>query len=156
MQHTSNTITTYLEKLVLHRYTQQNLEAKIKNDFKLQDFYINKNDAETLEENDDSFIFTVELNELLVDVTMFYIYTNQTDTFIVTEVAYEFEVENIKVYAQNCMPDLIKQIYKWNSEGRESVEVSITDLLLMSNHIEDLELEIYGEEFDTINNSQQT
>jgi len=156
MQHTSNTITTYLEKLVLHRYTQQNLEAKIKNDFKLQDFYINKNDAETLEENDDSFIFTVELNELLVDVTMFYIYTNQTDTFIVTEVAYEFEVENIKVYAQNCMPDLIKQIYKWNSEGRESVEVSITDLLLMANHIEDLELEMYGEEFDTINNSQQT
>jgi hypothetical protein len=64
--------------------------------------------------------------------------------------------ENIKVYANDCMPDLIKQIYKWSEEGRESVEVSITDLLLMANHIEDLELEVYGEEFEAINNSQQT
>jgi len=52
--------------------------------------------------------------------------------------------EKIKVYAQDCMPDLLKQIYKWNEEGRESVEVSIIDLLLMANHIEDLELEVYG------------
>ena len=52
--------------------------------------------------------------------------------------------ETIKIYAQDCMPDLLKQIYKWNEEGRESVEVSIIDLLLMANHIEDLELEVYG------------
>jgi len=52
--------------------------------------------------------------------------------------------EKIKVYAENCMPDLIKQIYKWSEDGRESVEVSIIDLLLMANHIEDLELEVYG------------
>ena len=53
-------------------------------------------------------------------------------------------MNKIKVYANDCMPDLIKQIYKWNEENRESVEVSITDLLLMANHIEDLELEVYG------------
>ena len=53
-------------------------------------------------------------------------------------------MNEIKVYAQNCMPDLIKQIYKWSTENRESVEVAITDLLLMANHIEDLELEVYG------------
>ena len=52
--------------------------------------------------------------------------------------------EKIKVYANDCMPDLITQIYKWNKEGRVSVEVSITDLLLMANHIEDLELEVYS------------
>ena len=52
--------------------------------------------------------------------------------------------EKIKVYAQDCMSDLIKQVYKWSEEGRESVKVSITDLLLMANHIEDLELEMYG------------
>jgi len=54
-------------------------------------------------------------------------------------------MNEIKVYAKDCMPDLIKQIYKWNEENRESVEVSITDLLLMANHIEDLELEVYGD-----------
>jgi len=64
--------------------------------------------------------------------------------------------EKIKVYAKDCMPDLIKQIYVWNKEGKESVEVSITDLLLMANHIEDLEFEVYGEEFDAINHSPHT
>jgi hypothetical protein len=57
--------------------------------------------------------------------------------------------ENIKVYASDCMPDLIKQIYKWSKEGYKSVEVSITDLVLMANHIEDLEMEVYG----TVKNS---
>jgi len=51
--------------------------------------------------------------------------------------------ENIKVYAENCMPDLIKQIYKWSKEGRDSVEISITDLVLMANHIEDLQMELF-------------
>jgi len=41
------------------------------------------------------------------------------------------------------MPDLIKQIYIWSNEGHESVEVSIIDLLLMANHIADLELELF-------------
>ena len=53
-------------------------------------------------------------------------------------------MNEIKIYAEDCMPDLIKQIYKWSEDGREIVEVSITDLLLMANHIEDLELEIFG------------
>lgn len=52
--------------------------------------------------------------------------------------------EKIKVYAEDCMADLIKQIYKWRKEGRESVEVSMTDLVLLANHIEDLELAVYG------------
>ena len=50
-----------------------------------------------------------------------------------------------KVYAEDCMQDLIEQIYKWSAEGKESVDVSMTDLVLMANHIEDLELEVYGE-----------
>jgi len=62
--------------------------------------------------------------------------------------------KNIKVYAENCMPDLIKQIYKWSSNGLESVEVSMTDLLLMANHIEDLELEVYGT-FETKNTEDE-
>lgn len=56
--------------------------------------------------------------------------------------------EEIKVYASDCMDDLIKQIYKWAHEDRESVEVSITDLILMANHIEDLEEEVYGEDME--------
>jgi len=51
--------------------------------------------------------------------------------------------EKIKVFVEDCMPDLIKQIYKWSKEGHESVEVSITDLVLMANHIEDLEDELF-------------
>ena len=43
------------------------------------------------------------------------------------------------------MQDLIVQIYKWSVEDKESVDVSMTDLVLMANHIEDLELEVYGE-----------
>jgi len=53
------------------------------------------------------------------------------------------ENETITIYAENCMADLIKQIYQWSAEDRESVEVSITDLVLIANHIEDLELEMY-------------
>ncbi len=55
------------------------------------------------------------------------------------------ENEIIKVYAADCMQDLIVQIYKWSAEGKESVDVSMTDLVLMAKHIEDLELEVYGE-----------
>ena len=61
----------------------------------------------------------------------------------------EFEAKKIKVYAENCMPDLITQIYKWNEEGNESIKISITDLLLMANHIKDLELEVYGKDLNT-------
>ena len=63
--------------------------------------------------------------------------------------------ENIKVYAENFMLNLIKQNYKQSKEARGSAEVSITDLVLLANHIEDLELEVYRENFD-VNNSQET
>jgi len=62
--------------------------------------------------------------------------------------------EKIKVYGEDCMADLIKKIYKWSSNGLESVEVSMTDLLLMANHIEDLELEVYGT-FETKNTEDE-
>ena len=51
--------------------------------------------------------------------------------------------DEIKVYAEDCLDDLIVQIYKWSAEGLESVEVSITDLLLLANHVEDLEMELF-------------
>ncbi|QSZ41220.1 hypothetical protein GJV85_03525 [Sulfurimonas aquatica] len=56
--------------------------------------------------------------------------------------------ENKKVYAKDSINDLIFQIYKWSKKGLASVEVSITDLVLMANHIEDLELEVYGSGID--------
>ena len=62
--------------------------------------------------------------------------------------------KNIKVYACDSMLDLISQIYKWSKEGRESVEVSMSDLVLMANHIEDLELEVYGT-FETKNTEDE-
>ena len=42
------------------------------------------------------------------------------------------------------MADLATQIYKWSETEFQSVEVSIRDLVMMINHIEDLELEVYG------------
>lgn len=50
--------------------------------------------------------------------------------------------DEIKVYAADCLNNLIIQIYKWSGEGLESVEVSITDLILHANHVEDLEMEL--------------
>lgn len=89
--HTKKSITTYLEKLVLHRFSKKQLHQKMKNDFLLQDLIIFKNYCDTLEENDDSFIFTLQVQDLQVDVTLFYIFTNKKDTFLVTEVAYDFQ-----------------------------------------------------------------
>ena len=85
-------IIKYLENLVLSRFTIKEFETKIKSDFNLTEFSISKNDIEALNDTDDSFIFSIELKQLLIDVTMYYIYTNKKDTFLVTEVSYEFEV----------------------------------------------------------------
>jgi len=56
----------------------------------------------------------------------------------------------VKVYAEDCLDDLIKQIYKWRLEGLVSVEISTTDLVLLANHIEDLELELFGDTTDGV------
>ena len=52
--------------------------------------------------------------------------------------------EKIKCIAENSLEDLSTQIYQWRREGLESVEISLQDLILLVNHIEDLELEIFG------------
>ena len=52
--------------------------------------------------------------------------------------------ENIKCIVENSLDDLSKQIYKWASEDLHSVEISVQDLVLMINYIEDLELELFG------------
>jgi len=52
--------------------------------------------------------------------------------------------EKIKCIAEDSMDDLAKQVYKWASEDIYSVEISVQDLMLMINHIEDLEFELFS------------
>jgi len=52
--------------------------------------------------------------------------------------------EKIKCIAENSLDDLAKQIYKWANEDLYSVEISVQDLVLLINHIEDVELELFG------------
>ena len=52
--------------------------------------------------------------------------------------------EKIKCIAEHSLEDLSTQIYQWRREGLQSVEISLQDLVLLVNHIEDLELEIFG------------
>ena len=58
--------------------------------------------------------------------------------------------ENIKVYAENSLMDLFRVIDGWNKDKLEKVTISLEDLTLMKNHIEDLEQEVYGT-FETEN-----
>ena len=51
---------------------------------------------------------------------------------------------SIKVYAEDSLLDLFSIINKWNNKHVKSVQISLTDLTLMMNHIEDLELELFG------------
>ena len=53
-------------------------------------------------------------------------------------------IEEVKVYAEDSLFDLFDVIDDWNEERLDSVVVSLTDLTLMKNHIEDLELELFG------------
>ena len=90
MQHTPKNIIIYLERLVLFRFTTLEFQEKIKSDFDLESFIIVEDDNEKLQDCDDSFIFSLRLKELSVDVTMYYISTNKKDTFIITELSYCF------------------------------------------------------------------
>ena len=65
------------------------------------------------------------------------------------------ENNTIKVIAEDCLEDLSKQIYKWTKEDLKSVEISITDLVLMINHIEDLELEVANNELEANSKSSK-
>ena len=50
----------------------------------------------------------------------------------------------MKVYAEDSLLDLFSVIHQWNTQRLRSVEISVEDLTLMMNHIEDLELELFG------------
>ena len=51
---------------------------------------------------------------------------------------------SIKVYAEDSLLDLFTMIQHWNKQKHEETLISLQDLTLMMNHIEDLELELYG------------
>ena len=48
----------------------------------------------------------------------------------------------MQIYAEDSLLDLFEMINKWNKEKQDSVQISLTDLTLMMNHIEDLEMEV--------------
>ena len=50
----------------------------------------------------------------------------------------------IEVYAKDSLENLFEVIDRWNKESVQSVTISLEDLTLMKNHIEDLELEVDG------------
>ena len=51
---------------------------------------------------------------------------------------------SVKVYAEDSLLDLFAVIDTWNKARVESINISLVDLTLMKNHIEDLELELFG------------
>ena len=53
-------------------------------------------------------------------------------------------MSTIEVHAKDSLENLFTIINRWNKEKVQSVVISLEDLTLMKNHIEDLELEVYG------------
>jgi len=53
-------------------------------------------------------------------------------------------MKKVKAYAEDSLMNLFDVIDRWNDEHVQSVCISLTDLTLMKNHIEDLELEEYA------------
>jgi len=51
---------------------------------------------------------------------------------------------SVTVYAADSLLDLFAVIDTWNKCKVESINMSLEDLTLMKNHIEDLELELLG------------
>ena len=52
--------------------------------------------------------------------------------------------EEIKFYAEESLLDLFTMIDQWKGEKLQSVLVSLRDINIMKEHIEDLEMELYG------------
>jgi len=52
---------------------------------------------------------------------------------------------SVIVYADCSIFDLFDVIDEWNNCKIETTVISLRDLTLMKNHIEDLELEVYGD-----------
>lgn len=57
---------------------------------------------------------------------------------------------SIIVYAEDSLLNLFEMINQWNKNKEVSVDISLTDLTLMKNHIEDLELELYGSDSEGV------
>ena len=55
---------------------------------------------------------------------------------------------SVIVYADCSMFDLFDVIDEWNKAKIETTIIQLRDLTLMKNHIEDLELEVYGDYSD--------
>jgi len=53
-------------------------------------------------------------------------------------------MEEIVFYAEDSLLDLFVIIDKWRNEKLQSVLVSLRDINIMKEHIEDLESELYG------------
>ena len=56
----------------------------------------------------------------------------------------------MKVYAENQLSDLFDFIDECNENEMEEVLISLEDLTIMKNHIEDLELEAYSPTTDDL------
>ena len=52
--------------------------------------------------------------------------------------------EEIVFYAEDSLQDLFNMIDKWKDQKLKSILVSIRDINIMKEHIEDLESELYG------------
>ena len=53
-------------------------------------------------------------------------------------------MEEIVFYAEDSLLDLFVMIDKWRDQQLKSVLVSLRDINIMKEHIEDLESELYG------------
>ena len=88
-------------------------------------------------------------NEEVAETIADYIYSLRDNDYTFSELK-DFVNENtgdaleVPCIAENCLEDLSTQIYQWRREGLESVEISLQDLVLLVNTVEDLELEIFG------------
>ena len=52
--------------------------------------------------------------------------------------------EKIKCIAEDSLEPLSKQIYQWAGEGLHAVEITVQDLVLLLNQLEDCEGSLYG------------
>jgi len=60
-----------------------------------------------------------------------------------------------RIYAEDSLFDLFRVINIWNRRRIDIVQISLVDLTLMKNHIEDLELELFGVDKERLCKLQQ-
>jgi len=82
----------YLYKLVGRRFTKKSFVKELMETFpRMNKFKLHKEKEGKLKDQDDSFLFTLKSPELFVDVTIWYLKTNDKKTFYITEVATSYE-----------------------------------------------------------------